>query len=343
MKKNTIQTVADEAGVSITTVSRVVNNNYPVSKKTRAKVESAIKKLGYTPNVLARGLIQKKTFTIGVMTPSIANMFFPAVIDGIQDFYAAKGYQIILCDTGGDSESESKILSRLLERQVDGIISIDPRTQTIQQGDYNNAAQRVPLVLVNGYSEGIPLNYVMNDQRAGAKDAVDYLVSLGHKKIAFFRDRTSYSNTVKEEAYRDAMKQHGLDAEIQIVRMDDGNDMETFDRAKKSAVHYLKRHPAITAICACNDWMAAGIIHAANELRISVPEALSVIGYDNSMVAKLCVPALTTVDQRMKRLGNSASLQLLNIIEGTSEGYARIIYDTQLVKRESCGPAKSLK
>ncbi len=133
-KRSTINDVAKLAGVSITTVSRVVNGNYPVSEKTKKKVNMAIEELGFRPNLLARSLIQDKTQTIGVLTPSIENLFFSQVIKGIDGYVRDKDYRSFLCDTEGDPESEKAMIDSLLNRSVDGIIVLDPRTVNVKSG-----------------------------------------------------------------------------------------------------------------------------------------------------------------------------------------------------------------
>ena len=144
--KITIHDVAKEAGVSPTTVSRVINNNYPVKKDTQERVEAAIKKLKFNPNILARGLINQKSDTIGVLVPGITNLFFPAVVKSIDLVLKKHGYSIYLCNTTS-KEEEQKYINSLRGRQVDGIIVIGPRTDLIKNGFYEEVSDQLPLVL----------------------------------------------------------------------------------------------------------------------------------------------------------------------------------------------------
>lgn len=337
--KITISDVAQEAGVSITTVSRVMNNNYPVNINTRRKVEKAIKKLEFTPNVLARGLIQKKTNTIGVLLPSITNIYFTMVVCGLQDFFRENGFHILLCDTGENSKSELEHLKGLRDKLVDGIISIDPRTASIKSGNYHKVSREIPLILVNGYNEGIKLNYVISDQASGTSEALEYLISLGHTDITFLRGQHSYSYDLKEEQYMKTLKKYNIRLkEENIISIEKGNSIETMDLAFQAFQKRLSmRGKRPSAVFCCNDWMGAGALHAAQKLNISVPNKLSVIGYDNIIVSEITMPKLTTVDQNMYHLGKVAAEQLYRLIKEPTQNHSKIILDTKLIVRDSCG------
>ena len=210
IKRSTIQDVAKLAGVSITTVSRVLNKNYPVKEETKTKVEKAIKELDFKPNLLARGLIHNKTHTIGILTPSIENLFFSEVIKGIDGYIKQKAYTTFLCNTEGKPENEKLMIENLRNRSVDGIILIDPRTKNIKEGYYENISKQIPLVLINGYSRGVHCNYVLNDGEVGTLEALKYLKELGHTNIAFLRGKHSYSYDIKENMYKLFLKEEGL-------------------------------------------------------------------------------------------------------------------------------------
>ncbi|NLK97318.1 MAG: LacI family transcriptional regulator, partial [Epulopiscium sp.] len=210
MEKPTIADVAKYAGVSITTVSRVINNNYPVKEETRQKVEEAIKELNFKPNYLARSLIGKSTHTIGVIVPSITNLFFPVVVKGIEKVCSQKAFSLFLCDTDGKEESERIQMQNLLEKQVDGVLVIDPRYENIENGFYEECAKKIPLVLINGYHRGIRCNFVLNDQEMGALQALEYLIKLGHRDIAFLRAKNSYSYDIKEQIYYETLQKHQI-------------------------------------------------------------------------------------------------------------------------------------
>ena len=176
--KVTIADVAEKAGVSIATVSRVINGNYPVKETTREKVQKVIDHLQFEPNVLARGLISQRSDTIGIIVPSITNLFFPTVVKAIERKLRHQKYSIYLCDTDGKPEKEMFYVKSLASRQVDGIIVIDPTIDNMKNGYFEEQSKKVPLVFINGYSKGIDCNFVLNDEETGATQAMRYLESL---------------------------------------------------------------------------------------------------------------------------------------------------------------------
>ncbi len=339
--KVTIQDVAREAGVSITTVSRVMNNNYPVKKETREKVEKIIEEMNFTPNSLARGLIKKKTDTIGVLVPSINNMFFPAVINGIEQYMEERGYTILVCDTR-NRKVELRQLRNLTERRVDGIIAIDPSTDMIKKGIYEELSQEFPIVIVNGYHRGIKCNFILNDQEMGTIEAFEYLIELGHRRIAFLRGAKSYSYALKEEVYYNILKKNDIAIrEDYIIAIEAGNDVKTVDMSMQAVQNVLLSSQPPTAIFACNDLMAVGALNACKKLDIKVPEEVSIIGYDNIIISQMTDPKLTTIDPNMYGLGQSSAEMLYENIEKKFSSNRKSIFDTNLIKRESCAKVRN--
>lgn len=345
MKKGkvTIEDVANEAGVSISTVSRVLNNNYPVSPETRDKVNKAIKKLNFNPNIVARSLIMKRTQTIGIVVPSLDNMFFTTVVKGVEEICKSCRYTILLTNSESSGDEELKCVRNLISRQVDGIIVIDPQTDNMKLGCFNDIVKELPLVFINGYNHGLNYNFVRNDERGGTVKALEYLVGLGHKRIAFVRGYKSYSYDIKEEVYREIMSAHNLPVNNDfIINIGEGNSVETVDNACRAVSLYMeslyeKNINMPTAFFACNDLMAIGILNACKKLSIKVPEDVSIIGFDNIMLSQLCEPKLTTVDQNMVELGRRAAEIIINYSERGSN-FNRIILNTKLIKRGSCKP-----
>ena len=323
--KITIGDVAKEAGVSIATVSRVINGNYPVKESTREKVQKVIDEMQFEPNVLARGLISRKSDTIGIVVPSISNLFFPSVVKAIEKALRSQGYHIYLCDTDADSSKEILYIKSLLSRQVDGIIVIDPTTDNMKNGFFEEINEKLPLVFINGYSKDINGNFVLSDEALGASQAMNYLFSLGHERIAFMRGKTSYSYDLKEEIYRQMMTEHKLEGNIHIVNIGEGNTEHTVNEAMTKAEEFLIQQPKTTAMFACNDIMALGVINGCRNLDRLVPDQLSVVGFDNIELLALMAPKLTTVDQNMGKLGKEAANMLLDIIEAKDKKGTRKI------------------
>ncbi|KAJ53428.1 LacI family transcriptional regulator [Clostridium tetanomorphum] len=338
--KITIEDVAKEAGVSITTVSRVINNNYPVKKETRKKVEEAIEKLKFNPNVLARGLINQKTDTVGIIVPSTTNLFFPTVVKGIDNVLKKQGYNIYLCDTDNSEKEEVRYVKSLLGRVVDGIIIIDPQTFNMKNGFFEEISRQVPLVCINGYNKNINCNFVLNNEETGAIEAMEYLISLGHKKIAFIRGEKSYSYDLKEKVYKDILKKYGYDQHQEIINIGYGNSYDTVDTTMKYIEDLLNLKTCPTAFFACNDIMALGTLNACKKKGLDVPEYVSIVGFDNIIISRLSQPKITTVDQNMYQLGKYAAEMLLNIINTQSKKVDRIILNTKLIMRDSCKRAR---
>lgn len=331
----TITDVAKEAGVSITTVSRVINNNYPVKKETREKIEKAIEKLNFKPNAMARSLITKKTASIGVIVPGITNLFFPTIVEAISEFTKKSGYSISLSSTGGDSKEEMELVNAMIGKQVDGIISIDPSVECLENGFYAEISEHTPVLIVNGAPSGYKCNFVCYDEEVGTKEAFRYLKKLGHKKIAFVRGNKSYSYDLKEKIYGGFVSTNGFTYK-KVVKLPYGNSIEVVEQAKTYIKSILEAEERPTAIFACNDLMAVGAIHACNALGLKVPEDISVIGFDNTLISDVTNPKITSVDQNMKNIGHRAALELLDIIENDIKVRKTIILDTNLVVKDSC-------
>lgn len=335
----TINEVAKEAGVSITTVSRVINNNYPVKKETRDRIEKAIEKLNYKPNVMARSLITKKTSMIGVVVPGITNLFFPTIVESIEENIKTRGYNISLSNSEGEANKERDVVEQIISRQVDGIIVIDPRYENLNNSFYDNTNKKVPVVIINGFPSGTKCNFVSYDEEVGTREAFNYLLELGHRRIAFIRGHKSFSYDIKERIYSEIIKEHGLDYS-RIVDVGRGNSIEVVDNTQKMIENVLVKEEKPTAVFACNDLMAVGVLNACSRLGIKVPEDISVIGCDNTLIANISNPKLTSVDLDMREIGIRAAEELVNIIENRDRSRSKIIMDTRLVIRDSCSKVR---
>jgi len=358
-KRPTINDVAKLAGVSITTVSRVINDNYPVSALTKKKVNIVIEELGFRPNLLARSLIQDKTQTIGIITPSIENLFFSEVIKGIDTYVGDKDYRSFLCNTEGEPEKEVAMIDSLLNRSVDGIIVIDPRTKNIKSGYYEGISKRLPLVLINGHNEDVMCNFVLNDDINGTLTALKYLKEQGRKRIALLLGRKSYSYDLKETIYRNFHKTEGIRFdETRILRIKGGNSLAAANQAKECVMKYLQESglrgseksrdilpsnvlsdnilPCDAILCA-NDFMAIGALNGTRELGITVPKDLRIIGFDNSLVSQISYPTLSTVDHHMSELGRTAAKRMVMLIDADDfkDDIQKLRVDTNLIIRET--------
>jgi LacI family transcriptional regulator len=335
--KSTIGDVAKLSGVSITTVSRVINNNYPVKKETRLSVEKAIQELNYKPNPLAQGLISKRSNTIGIVVPGITNMFFTEVIHGVEKYVKAKGYDVLLSNSNGDADAEMICVNKLANKFVDGIIVVDPQTSNIKAHFYDITALNMPLICINGYHENTNVNFVIANEEKGTSEAIEHLLKQGHNKIAFVRGGESYSYDIKEEIYRSYMKKLGL--RDFIIDTQDGNSIEVVNNTAKKIIELNEKNilgKDITAFFACNDLMAVGILNGCSEININVPNQVSIIGFDNIILSQMIKPKLSTVDQNMKKLGITAAENIVRLIENKELRCNNVIIETKLIIRDSC-------
>lgn len=332
----TINDVAKEAGVSITTVSRVLNNNYPVKTETRIKVEEVIKKLKYKPNVMARGLITRKTSMIGVVVPGFTNLFFSTIVESIENCLKSSGYTILLCNTSGNPESEISIVEELVDRQLDGIIVIDPITENLNNNFYDKVSQEIPLIIVNGGIGNHKCSCVSYDEVEGTDEAFNYLLKLGHKRIALIRGNKSYSYDIKENLYKNIIKDNGLNYDKVIV-VGNGNSIDVISNTQKSVEKLLLSKECPSAIFACNDIMAIGALNACTTIGLNVPRDVSIIGFDNTLLSEISNPKLTSVNLNMKQVGHKAAEELLSIIGSDfNVNNRKVIMSTNLVIRDSC-------
>lgn len=333
-KQATIVDVAKAAGVSVATVSRVVNGNYPVKTETKEKVKLAISRLNYVPNVQARELNTRKSSTVGVVVPGLYNMFFAEVIDGIEDAVRQEGFSFLLSCAKNDPVQEMQAINALVARNVSGIIVISPNTKNISESFYEELVKRVPLVFINGYHRIKGVSYVGNDEQLGSKTALDYLSGLKHTDILFVRGANSDSYDIKEETYRDFMDAQGRLDEDYILNIGEGNGVETVETTMEALLLKLPQLKP-TAVFCCNDLMALGALNACKRLGLSVPRDISIMGYDNISLSRLVDPKITTMDQNMFQLGDSAARLLIENIHGGQS--KRILLDNVLIVRETTG------
>ena len=285
MKSTTIIDVAKKAQVSVATVSRVVNGNYPVKDSTRRKVLEAIRDLKYIPNIQARELNTQRSSIIGIIVPSLFNTFFAEVVNGIESFTASSGYSLLLTYTKDNPISEKRCMNELLMRNVSGIINISPNTEKVASDFFDQIAERMPMVFINSYVKRPAISYVNNDEQIGTKIALEYLISLGHKNICFIRGDRSDSYEFKQNAYEEIMKKMHNFREDYILNIGAGNSIETVELTAEKVVETLQEKKEITAIFSCNDLMGIGAVNGCHRLGIKVPQDMSVMGFDNILLS----------------------------------------------------------
>lgn len=305
--KPKIQDVAKLAGVSQTTVSRVLNNRGYISEETRENVKRAMKELNYVPNDVARFLFNKRTNLIGLILPTTSNPFFGELTFHIETICNSLGYRILLCNSLNRVDKEKKYLEMLMRNQVDGII-----VGTHNQGilDYNQQNLAVVAIDTN-VSENVPI--VGSDNYAGGKIATELLLSKGCKYIVIIDSQFGLQTQarLRKKAYEDVMKEHGRNPIVYEIPT-------TFDWKNQQQVvsRILDECPEVDGVFASNDLFAAAFIAEAKKRGKSIPKDIKVIGYDGTETCQMLIPELTTIKQPIDLIAKTAIDILLKKIEG---------------------------
>jgi LacI family transcriptional regulator len=329
--KPTIRDVAKMANVSISTVSRVMNSPQSVLEIKRVKVLAAVEMLKYKPNALARGLIYKKTNTLGVVIPDIRNPFYADLIRGMEDASKKLGYNLIICNTDRDKKRLFSYLNSFYERQVDGILfTSDPVFP-----DYYNEMIRlgIPIVLAATHSMEYEIPSVKIDDEQAAYDAVNFLIKSGHRNIGMisFDLSDSIAGLTRYHGFVRALRENDLEVCKDNIVYINGWSYDTPD----AAAQMMKKCPDVTAIFTASDELAIGLLCYLDEQGISVPGQISVIGFDNIRLAKLTIPKLTTVSQPTYEIGYRAVEKLDSIIEKKEDPILREYLAHEIIERSS--------
>ncbi|MGO0062297.1 catabolite control protein A [Brevibacillus fluminis] len=302
----TIYDVAREAGVSMATVSRVVNGNPNVKPTTRKKVLAAIERLGYRPNAVARGLASKKTTTVGVIIPDISSLFFSELARGIEDIATMYKYNIILCNSDNRLEKELQLINTLLEKQVDGLLFLGSEIKEDHLQTLSTAA--VPVVLAATRDADNILPSVTIDHFQAAYDATKALIDRGHKRVAILSGPKTdpLGGLLRFEGYKQALADSGIALDEELVR----SGSYWYETGLRNMNEFLKLDNPPTAVFAANDEVAIGAIHAIQDAGKSVPGDIEIIGHDNIRLAEMVRPKLSTVVQPMYDIG-AVAMRLL--------------------------------
>ena len=322
----TIADVARYAGVSVATVSRVINGSDKVTEKTKEKIEKAIAEIGYRPNALGRNLRRMNTNTILVILPTIANSFFSKLVKGIEDTGRKKGYAVMLCTTEENPDSERMYLDLIRMCQADGAILL---SSYLSDEELNQFGKAYPLVQCSEYRENVNLPYVSIDNVKAAYDSVSYLTALGHRKIALISESNSYSSRLREIGYEKALKE----ASVKERYIEYGN--YGYTSGYRAMERLLCQCPSLSAVFAISDIMAVGAIKACVAHGKRVPEDISVIGFDNIIFSRMFTPELTTVSQPRYQLGENAMNMLITRLETGKYPSSDQFLNHELIIRQS--------
>ncbi|MDI6601498.1 MAG: LacI family DNA-binding transcriptional regulator [Thermoanaerobacteraceae bacterium] len=328
----TIKDVARKANVSITTVSRVINNKTEgVSEETRERILKVMQDLNYQPNRIARGLVTKRTNTLGLILPDIANPFFPEIARGVEDTANIYGYNVILCNTDDRTDKEELYINVLKEKCVDGIVftsSVNPVSEHIKQlMDY-----KMPFVLLDRYMDIDHLPGVYSDGYDGMYQITRYLFEMGHRDIAYIGG-PSLSATAKHryEGFEYALREYGVG--LDDVLIEEGN--YKISGGKEAMARLVEKGMDFTAVACANDLMAVGAMEVLKDKGYRIPEDVSVTGFDDIQLSGLIEPKLTTVAQPCYEMGAVATRMLIKLIEGQALEEQEIKLKPRLVIRNS--------
>jgi DNA-binding LacI/PurR family transcriptional regulator len=327
-----IKDIARKAGVSHSTVSRALHNSPLIGPETAARIRAIAKRSGYVPSAVARSLVSRTTRTVGVVVTTIADPFIGEVVEGIESMANEHRYSVILANSHADPELEIKVVDSFSERRVDGILVTASRVGALH--GKRLAGTNVPIVLINNQHPGDFVHSVGIDNIAASRAIVTHLLELGHRRIAYIGDRLGYqSDTERFSGYRAALKSRRIPVHAELVVRGDGKPVEG-ERAANQL--FQLGHPP-TAIFCYNDMTALGVLRAAGDRGLRVPDDISIAAFDDLPVTSYTSPPLTTIRQPKQDMGRRAMSILIQLLNG-EKPESRIKLPGELIVRGSTGP-----
>lgn len=326
-----IYDIAREAGVSITTVSRVLNQKGNVSGRTRQKVEEVLKAHDYKPSAIARGLVSRSMRTIAVLTVDIREPHYARTAYTIEREFSRRGYEVMICNTGGELKETERYLGIVLGKNVDGIILVGSVFNVIgNDPKIKEMLMTVPVVLANGKLDLENSYSVLVDDRYGTSLAVDHLIERGYRDIYHFQDADTDSAVRKMNGYTEAMKRHGCpDPEKYVVMTE-----LSVEGGRTAVRRLLEEGNRVSAIVCGNDITAAGVLKGLLEMGVKVPQEVAVTGYNNSEYCRICHPRMTTIDNKPELVA-MLSVQLLASLMEKTDTYSSGVIRPELIVGET--------
>ncbi len=330
----TIRDVARLSGVSPMTVSRVINDSERVSPETRKRVEDAISELGYVPSRLARGLSRQRTGTLSVIVPDVANPFFTAVVRAAEEVARRADYHVILCDTRADLSVERDVIEELIAHRVEGMV-IAPVSDRSAKHLRRLAEFGVPFVLIDRTIPGVDCDVVLGDSSGGARQLVDHLVSLGHRRIGFIVESDDVSTARdRRQGYEAALDAAGITFDPALVAQaapDPGG-------GSAGMAKLLELGDRPTAVFTVNNLVALGAIEAVRAAGLEVPDDVALVCFDDIEYASRLYPFLTAMEQPAQTFGTLGTQLLLERIEGRGpDRRHEVVLPGEFIIRKSCG------
>lgn len=330
----TIKDIAVKANVSYTSVSRALNGKKGVSEETRRQVLAIAEEMGYFPNALARGLVQRRTYTLGLLIPDIINPFFPEIAKGVDEAARKEGYNMFLCNTGWDTEKERRYIDLMAEKQVDGLISLPAREGANYEYAKKRLGERIPMVFLSATPQQGSAMSISTDNSLGSRQMIGHLVDRGYRRIAFVGGQSGMTGVEERlDGYRRAVEASGLTLRDEYI-IESGFGFENGYEAVQQLLGLELRPQAVFAE---NDNIALGVLHGLREKGLRVPQDMAVAGFDDIPIAGMYGIRLTTVRQPKYQMGQLAVNMLLNQLaqDGESARVRKVVLDPELIIRES--------
>lgn len=308
----TLKKLANELGISISTVSRALSNHPDLSDATKKKVQQLAKDLDYSPNIFARGLRSHTSNIIGVIVPNISHLFTSTILKGILDEVELRGYKVIVSDSKNSEKKQTDMLHTMVQFGVDGILmSLARKTSNLDH--ILKLSKRLPLVLFDKVSDKIPCTQVVINEEEAAFNAVDHLIQTGKKRIAIIKEtENSFNSEMRYAGYLRALRENNIELDEKIVISTEDISIINGKRSTHVLLSLKNRPDGIFAI---TDGAAIGAIKALHKFKVKIPGEIAVVGFSNSMHSTIIHPALSTVDQPGEKIGRTAVKFLMNEIQ----------------------------
>ena len=333
-RNTTLKELANTLGLSISTISRALNDHPDISDTTKKKVKKLAKQLHYAPNLFARGFRSQQTHILGVIVPNISHLFTSTILKGILEQAELSGYRVIISESKNNELKQIEMLQTMSQFGVDGILmSLARKTKNIN--GILDILNRMPMVLFDKVSDNIPCTQIVIDEEEAAFNAVDHLINLGKKRIAILKETENSFNSEKRYAgYLRALQSHNLALDEKIILSTEDISLKNGRRLTNILLSLKERPDAIFAI---TDNAAIGAIKALHKFKVKIPEEIAVVGFSNSVNSTIVQPALTTVDQPGEKIGHAAVKYLIDEMSNSKDHILTktVEIKTSLVVRDS--------
>ncbi|NME70651.1 LacI family DNA-binding transcriptional regulator [Flammeovirga aprica] len=332
--KASLKSIAKDLNISPGTISRVLNGKakeYRISEATVKRVKAYAQKVGYTPNLVAKSLQASKSFTIGLILPDISNPFFSTMAKHIEQQASAMHYSILLMDSDEQLEKETKALQQLYSRKVDGIILCPVG---FEGSHYKEQFKDmgIPVVFVDRYLKGIDVPFVSSNNYKGAYDAVEFLIQKGHKTIGLIQgDQKLLTVNEREKGFKEALQDYNISFNANLLLGNGFNE----ENGYVSMLQLLKEKNKPTAILCMSNQICMGVLKAAKELQLNLPQDLSIISFDENPYAEYITPSLTTIKQHNDKMGAKAFNLIYDLIQDQKSEDPSFLIDTEIIERGS--------